>query len=924
MRGELVAIDLETTGLDPMKDEIIEVGAVRMRDGEVIDEYSTMVDPKIPIPTITTNLTGITEQDVKGAPVIDDILPQIAAFTGDTPVIAHNITMDMGFLQDRHGILLNNQRIDTYDLASVLIPNAPRYNLNSLTQQVGITLENAHRALDDARATILLYWKFWQQALELPHAVLEEIVRATRHVPWDSGVVFEEALRMSKTTKSESQYDLFDFSADDEDVKSFTPATETTPVNPLEVTSVIAPGGKLTEHIPGFEYRVQQDNMATAIIEAFNAKKHLIVEAGTGTGKSIAYLVPAILWALQNQQRVIISTNTINLQDQLISKDIPVLKEALGIDFTAAVMKGRSNYISPAKLEALRRRGPNSLNELLTYCKILVWLIDNKTGDRSDINLRGFAENNIWNQLSAHEEDVYSGLDTPFQNARQQAENAQITIVNHALLVSDAKAESRVLPEYHYLIVDEAHHLEDAITRGLDLFLDRETINQQLTTLGTTEDGLLGDIVKTLRTHGDTKSLNKFEQFAEFIGEATHLMDAHLKVLYKRGYRFLDDIHEIRPNDFMTLTRITPEHRQHGSFAQLQDTWRTLDEFFDAIADAMRRINKALGKLKERQIPHIAALARSARSSADALETIRNQLHQFIREPDENTIYWMRYTQNRNSLSLCMAPLHVGPLMEQYIWNQKDSVILTSATLRTQDNFNFIQERLYAESVETLEVGSPFNYRESTLLYLPEDMPEPGDRHNYQNEVERVIISLATELQGRVMVLFTSYSHLRQTSQAITSRLALGNISVYDQSDGTSRQALLEGFKTTEKAVLLGTRSFWEGVDIPGESLSALVIARLPFGVPTDPVVASRSEAYDSPFNQYALPEAILRFRQGFGRLIRSRTDRGIVTILDKRVTTKGYGSAFLNALPDCEVRNGSLADLPRAAKEWLDLEISR
>jgi DNA polymerase-3 subunit epsilon/ATP-dependent DNA helicase DinG len=237
--------------------------------------------------------------------------------------------------------------------------------------------------------------------------------------------------------------------------------------------------------------------------------------------------------------------------------------------------------------------------------------------------------------------------------------------------------------------------------------------------------------------------------------------------------------------------------------------------------------------------------------------------------------------------------------------------VLTSATLRTNGSFNYISDRLNADNIETVEVGSPFNYHDSTLLYVPTDIPEPNDRQRYQQAVERGIIELAAALNGRVLGLFTSYSHLRQTAQAITPRLALGNIAVYDQSDGSSRQALLEGFRSAEKAVLLGTKSFWEGVDIPGESLSALVIVRLPFAVPTDPIFAARSETYSNSFDEYAVPEAILRFRQGFGRLIRTRSDRGVVTVFDRRIVSKSYGANFLEALPDCTVQYGSLNGLP-------------
>jgi DNA polymerase-3 subunit epsilon/ATP-dependent DNA helicase DinG len=338
------------------------------------------------------------------------------------------------------------------------------------------------------------------------------------------------------------------------------------------------------------------------------------------------------------------------------------------------------------------------------------------------------------------------------------------------------------------------------------------------------------------------------------------------------------------------------------------------------VTDALLRLVKALTKLQKKQpIPGLPMLIASIGSAAQVLEDSRAHLHTFTVEPDPNQIDWLALGQGAESVTVHAAPLHIGPMMEQYLWHEKDSVILTSATLRTHEDFSYIQGRLHADFVHTLNVGSPFNYRDSTLIYTPDDIPEPNQRKPYQSAVERCIIELAARLDGRVMVLFTSYTQLRQTAQAIGPRLALGNITVYDQSDGTSRESLLEGFKSTEKAVLLGTRSFWQGVDIPGESLSALVITRLPFAVPSDPVFSARADTFDNAFEEYNLPDAILRFRQGFGRLIRRQTDRGVVAVLDARLTTKGYGPHFLAALPDCTIKSGPLDDLPQIAKDWID-----
>ncbi len=281
-------------------------------------------------------------------------------------------------------------------------------------------------------------------------------------------------------------------------------------------------------------------------------------------------------------------------------------------------------------------------------------------------------------------------------------------------------------------------------------------------------------------------------------------------------------------------------------------------------------------------------------------------------------IYWVEVSPDQDTISMRGAPLYIGPLVKKHLWDAKKTVIMTSATLRANSSFQYLRQRLGAEDVRELALTSPFNYEDSTLIFLPTDMPEPQERGKYQQAVERGIIELATATNGRLLVLFTGYTLLRQVAQDIAPRLALGNIAVFDQSDGTSREMLLEGFRGAEKAVLLGTRSFWEDVDLLGDDLVALVIVRLPFAVPSDPVYAARNETFENSFDQFTIPDAILRFRQGFDRLIRARSERSVVAIFDKRMISKSYGQSFLDSLPACTVQRAPMAELGAAAKAWL------
>ena len=291
-----------------------------------------------------------------------------------------------------------------------------------------------------------------------------------------------------------------------------------------------------------------------------------------------------------------------------------------------------------------------------------------------------------------------------------------------------------------------------------------------------------------------------------------------------------------------------------------------------------------------------------------------------IFEPTHEQIYWADLQPDSDRLALHAAPLHIGSLMERYLWNEKSSVIVTSATLTTTGEFDYLRGRLSAQEADELALGSPFDFETAALLYLINDIPEPNDQRGHQRALESGLINLCRASGGRALVLFTSYDQLKRTSRAISPILANDDILVYEQGEGASAHTLLENFRLSDRAVLLGTRAFWEGVDIPGESLSVLVIAKLPFAVPSDPIVAARAETFEDPFYQYSLPDAILRFRQGFGRLIRTQSDRGLVAVFDRRVLTKKYGRYFIDSLPKCTTRTGSLAELPKVAAKWLNL----
>jgi DNA polymerase-3 subunit epsilon/ATP-dependent DNA helicase DinG len=700
------------------------------------------------------------------------------------------------------------------------------------------------------------------------------------------------------------------------------------PLDGDEIASLLEYGGPFAGYFENYEYRQQQVEMLRAVSAALSIGQHLMVEAGTGTGKSFAYLVPAAIFAIQNNTRVVISTNTINLQDQLIKKDIPDLSEALQIDLRAAVLKGRSNYLCPRRLESVRQRGPGSVDELRVLCKVLVWLQSSDSGDRNEINLNGPVERDMWMRVSAEDEGCKAevcmertGGTCPFYRARQAAQNSHLLIVNHALLLADVATGSKVLPDYDYLIIDEAHHIEAATTSALSYRATQSDLIRLLREMGGSSAGILSRMLRQMQGLLRPSDLAAFHQQIDRATDLLFRLEHGYQAFFRSIEDFLAECRDGRPvGAYGQQERILDSSRTLPAWTEVEIAWDTVHEAATLLLNLLAEVYKYCGDLREESDEELEDALENLSSAYRRLAEADTSLHGFVAQPQEGMIYWAEISPNSNLISLQIAPLNVGPLMEQFIWHEKTSVILTSATLTANEGFDYIRNRLNADEADELLLGSPFDYETSALLYLANDIPEPADANGYQRGVESTLVRLAKATGGRMLVLFTSYAQLKRTSQNISGPLGEAGITVYEQGEGASANTLLENFREADKAVLLGTRSFWEGVDIPGEALSVLVIVKLPFDVPSDPIIAARSETFEDAFNEYQLPEAILRFRQGFGRLIRTQSDRGIVAILDRRILTKRYGKLFIESLPACKVVVRSVQELPATAARWLNL----
>ena len=948
MSQTYVALDLETTGLDVERDAITEIGMVKFRDGKVISTWSSLVNPRKRIPFKIQRLTGITPEDVKDAPTISKLAPRLVSFVGDAAIIGHNVPFDLGFLR-RQRLFARNVGIDTFELASILVPEAPRYSLTVLAETLGIEMSQAHRALPDAVATKDLFLLLMERVRSMDLQALREINRLARKSDWSLKGIFlqvekerartafvGDSIRQQLVAKgrlAESAMGLV--LAETAREEPLEPAAETRPIAGDDLSAMISPGGLFQRRFPGYEYRPQQADMLQAVVEAFNRQENLMVEADTGTGKSVAYLLPAIYFAIQNDRTVVISTNTINLQDQLFTKDIPDLQDILPIKFRAAILKGRSNYICLRRLAAFRRASSLQGHEVRFLAKVLTWLPTTETGDRTELILVR-EDFKTWRRIRS-EPETCLGERCPHrqkgecfvQRARRRAAAAHLVVINHALLLSDMTLNNRLLPDYGHLIVDEAHHLEARATDQLGFSVQQRDLRFLFSSLSRPlskgrSAGMVSDVSAFAREAPiSDASRRKIGDVLERVRIEVDRAQRALEDLFDALRCFVDEHAEQRTparnsrTNYDLRVRITSGLRSQPLWDTVEMRWDDLSGPMLSMAKELERLIRGFRVLDEYDLDGYDELIRELMARTQRLQDNWEHANAFLVDPIGEAIYWLTVSVRTDDIILNAAPLHVGPLLNEGLYSGKDSVVLTSATLRIGESFEYMRQRLGLEGVVELSVGSPFDYLNSTLLYVPTDIPEPG-KPFYQKMVERTLIDLCRATEGQALLLFTSYSQLYASYKAVGRELEKDGIVVYGQTLDGSRRQLLENFRATPKAVLMGTRSFWEGVDVVGPALSCLVIARLPFSVPSDPIFAARADTFEDPFSQYAIPETILRFRQGFGRLIRSKDDRGVVVVLDRRIISKSYGPEFVRSLPECTIHKGSLADLPDMAARWI------
>ena len=900
---EYISFDLETTGLNPDKDQITEIAACRFVNGEFTEEYTTLINPGIPIPKNITALTGISNKMVEESPSINDVLPEFLEFVGSTPLVAQNINFDYSFitknLSTERSPLLDNPLYDTLSLARGFIYFHNSFNLGSLCDYYGIKIENAHRAGADALCTGKLFAYLIQEALSKPLTLIQRIDNLFGNANVYNYNLFKNIIKTSvRFNKIDGlmpapiEHELSDNSYE------FTASGKSAIPEISEAWFV--DGGAISVNWGGFEKRTSQTELIKDAFETFTEGNILAAEAGTGLGKSLAYLSSGYLAAKQKQTALVVSTYTKNLQSQLFTEDIPKLSQAIDQDLSAVIYKGRYNYICRTRFERLLANHQHLIKpkEYENILPLLVWEWETKSGDINECN--GFQLNRqkrLWSLLRSERGYCSSKRCSKYDGCflgkvRVKVEDADIIIINHSLFANELMRDNSCLPEDFIYVIDEAHHFS-TVTR-----------DQLVTQVGAKS---FDDVFKFFNPGKDNWKKNALNKFPELLNLYKFLA-TESKIIQKEFHNFFNSYYdnkrdEISRSDYH-INKLLYRNSQEEFIDTEPTPWEVLSDLI-GFEKNVQNFNSLLQENKD-DIAGSFNIEFTAINGIlkEGLESLTAAL-----DMESELVQWSSFVQSdfQNLTALNSAPLKVSSFINDNLLSKYPGGVFCSATLMINDDFRYFNEKVGLDlavidnHVIEKVYYSPFHYNDQVKLFVFSGSINVNDPL-FMNEIGSQIERIFTSLKKRMLVLCTSFKQTLALKQFIEPKLKGSDNKIFVQAPGISRNVLVRSYLEHPHSILIGTSSFWEGVDFPGDKVEILFIVKTPFDNPFDPLIQAQIEDYnqrgDDAFLKYQVPEAAMRFRQGFGRLIRNMNDAGICIVGDTRLLKRGYGKTILGSLP--------------------------
>ena len=927
---EYCFLDFEATGFDPARERIIEVAAARVEGEEIKARCQSLINPGMSIPAHVEILTGISGEMVADSPSMDEFFPTLREFMGDLTVVSYS-RFEESFLNVLYpklaGVPFGNPYIDAMDIALVLLPCLRSHRQADLAGMWGLSTGRAHRAADDVDTLISICNILLGGLYNLPLPMIKAIGDRAPAEPGGLSRLLAKVLSERSGGRPVEGLKLGGFIKREKSWEEILPLAGESPsgtVHAEAVREVFGAGGQLASQFSEYEERDEQLEMSEAARRAFQDGDILLVEAGIGTGKSLAYLVPGVLWARAVDMPLLVSTRTLNLQDQLSTKDLPLLQAAFGEGFFSySVLKGYNNYICLRKLQALIN-GRKSLPEdqLGIFGMLLSWLAEADSGDVSMLNvqhLRGLAELVLADHRECPGERcrfTRSG-DCYYRRALYKAKRSHVVVVNHSLLLAGVGLR------FAGAVIDEAHTLEDAATEQFTREVSYSETKRLLESLGSPggDSGLLSEAARELSGRlgtGDTKKIEgQIDEARETV--RTCLEDA------EGAFIALSEFHdgdERRPSDIRFREAVV----ESPEYSRLSSESRMLESRLEKLAFLLGRIKTALEEVA-RDRPDLEYLLYDLEGKLARVLELKEDIGLILAGGDDGFVRWATIAppERLEYQALRASPTDVGPFLRDVLYEPLSSLVMTSGTLSVNDSFEFFRSRVgldvpELETPRQLILDSSFDYARQMEVLILRDMAVP-DSEEYAKQVPLVLGEVIRAAGGGVLALFTNRRLMERVYDTLVHGLTREGLPLLCQLPGYSRRRLADEFEEDRHASLFGTSSFWAGVDARGETLRVVVVTRIPFESPGRPVFEARSELLRrdgrSDFNELSLPLAALRLKQGVGRLIRTRQDSGQVIIMDSRIDGRKYGKSLLASLPRARVKRILINEAGRAVSEF-------